>query len=195
MTFVVVLGGIGHRNKRKKDKKCDGVSHEAVGSCAARGAQACPEAGARAAVGARRVAAARGVGAGAALALLLGAAGAVDVAGAAAPGGGGDGLGADVGAGELLVQGQGDALGGCVGVAGTPAARVEAAGAAGAGLGRGRDTRGCGGEGGTEHVARAAPAGVGVAVLGHGGVRLGDGVPRHGWVRVRDYGILGVSSR
>lgn len=86
---------------------------------------------------------------------------------------------ADLGAGEFLVEGEDWSLGGGVSVTGTTAARVEA-GAAGRdgslGDGGGWDSGGSGGLGSAEEVTSAAAAGVGVAVLSHGGVWLGDGV-------------------
>lgn len=103
-----------------------------------------------------------------------------DVAGAAAANADRRGLLAHLGALELLVEGQGGALRRGVDVSGAAAARVEARGARGGGGGRaGRDAGGGGGLGGAEEVAGAAAAGVGVGVLEHGGVRLGDGVGGH----------------
>ena len=94
----------------------------------------------------------------------------------------------------LLIEGQaglGDLNGVCV--AGAAAARVEAArggrGVAGNRLQvrRGRNTAGGGSTRGTEKVSSAATASVSVAVLGHRGVRLSDGVRglQHfdGWCR------------
>lgn len=97
----------------------------------------------------------------------------------------GDGCGllANLGALELLVKGDGLTLSNRVDVAGTAAARVEA-GRGGLGLGdigdAGRNTGGSSGLGSAEEVASTTTARVGVAVLGDGGVRLGDGdVGRH----------------
>lgn len=139
-------------------------------------AQAAPESRSLASVGARRVAA--------------GAAGRVggaelveDVASATAANVGHDGgLVADLGAGELLVKGHDRASDRGVGVAGTAAARVESGAAASDGHGGG-DLGGDAGRGsrlgGAEEVAGTATARVGVAVLGHGRVWLGDEVGRH----------------
>lgn len=103
-----------------------------------------------------------------------------DVARAAAAHADRRGLLAHLGALELLVEGQGGALRRGVDVSGAAAARVEARGARGGGGGRaGWDAGGGGGLGGAEEVAGAAAAGVGVGVLEHGGVRLGDGVGGH----------------
>jgi len=139
-------------------------------------AETAPEPGADAAVGA--------VGVTTRLGLARSGDGAEDVAGtAAADVGDGGGLLAHLGALELLVKVQGLALSRGVDVARTAAARVEAGGGGGAGGwyrgGTDGDAGGRGSLGGTEEVASAATARVGVAVLGHGGVRLGDGVRRH----------------
>lgn len=108
-----------------------------------------------------------------------GGAGAEDVSGAtAAYVADGGSLLADLGAGEFLVEGEDRALGFGVSVAGTAPAGVETAGAGGGGSSGGRDTGGSGGLRSTEEVASTATARVGVAVLGNGGVRLGDGVER-----------------
>jgi len=67
--------------------------------------------------------------AGRVLLVLVGAGGGDDVAGTAAANvGDGGSLLTDLGAGELLVEGEDWSLGGGVGVAGTTAARVEAGG-------------------------------------------------------------------
>lgn len=143
-------------------------------------AQTTPEARAYTAVGA--------VGIAAGLVLARGGEAAEDVAGTAtADVGDGGGLLADLGALELLVEAQGLALSGGVDVASTASARVEARSGGGGRDGRspGGNTGGRGGLGDTEEVASAATARVDVAVLGHGGVRLVDGVGRH-------FGLMGV---
>lgn len=122
-----------------------------------------------------------------------------DVAGAAAADADRRGLLADLGALELLVEGESRALRRGVDVAGAAAARVEARGAGGSGDGRaGGHAGGWGGLGSAEEVAGAAAAGVGVGVLEHGGVRLGDGVGGHfggGWGVVAESGFGGDGGR
>jgi len=89
---------------------------------------------------------------------------------------------ASLGSIVLLIEGQaglGDFNGVCV--AGAAAARVEAAGSGRVASDRlqvrgGRNTAGGGSPRSTEEVASAAAASVSVAVLGHCGVRLSDGV-------------------
>lgn len=155
-------------------------------------AEAAPEPGLVAAVGAGRVAARAGV--------LVGAAGLVeDVAGAAAADvRDGGHLVADLGAAELLVKREDRAGLGGVRVAGTAAAGVEAVvgGPWCGGHSRGGDASGSGGLGSTEEVAGTATAGVGVAVLRDSGMRLGDGVGRHldgfcGWWLWVWFGLVG----
>lgn len=133
-------------------------------------AQPVPEAGPLAPVGVARFPAG--------LALLAGGISVGDdhVAGTSTADVGECGLGADLGAGELLAEGDDGPLGGGVGVTGTTTSGVEATGADGGGLDLGRDAAGGGGGGSTEEVAGTAAAGVGVAVLSYGWVRLGDEV-------------------
>jgi len=134
-----------------------------------------PEAGAVAAGGAVRVSPAQ---LGRILLVLLG--GAVEyVAGtAAADMADGGGLLADLGAGELLVEGQNGALSREVSVTGTATAGVEVAGAGRSGGGGSRDTGRSSGGWSTEEVASTSTTRVGVAVLGNSGVGLGDSVER-----------------
>lgn len=138
-------------------------------------AEAAPEAGSLAASGAL------GVAAGAARRRVQGA---EDVAGATTANvRDGRGLLANLGTLELLIEGDSLALRGRMDVAGTAAARVET-GRGGLGLSdvgnTSRNARRSGGLRGTEEVASTATARVSVAVLGNGGVRLGDSnVGRH----------------
>lgn len=143
-------------------------------------AEAGPEPGVGAAVGALGVAAGPVV--------ARGRHGAEDVARASTTDmSDGRGLLADFGALELLVEAQSLTLGGGVNISSTSTAGIEAGGVGGGRYGRSpdRDTGGGGRLRGTEIVAGAATAAVGVAVLGHGGVRLGECVGRRhlvfGW--------------
>lgn len=83
--------------------------------------------------------------------------------------------------GELFVEGKDGSLDGSMGVAGTAAAGVEAAGALG-GRDRGSLGRNAGGRGscrGSEEVACTTTSGVRKAVFGNGGVGFGDGISGH----------------
>lgn len=130
-------------------------------------AQTSPESGPLAAVCAARVPPALVAG---------GVIGNDNVAGASAADVGKGRLGADLGAGDFLAEGEDAALGGGVSVTGTAAARVESGVADGGGRGLGGNAGGGGCGRGAEEVACAAAAGVGVAVLSYGWVRLGDEV-------------------